>query len=180
MKFFDLKSFYIVTDIIEHNQNKNMLLSLINKMQKESIKGDHSIISKTDWTLPAETKREYLDYFFKMIEPYVIKMSKKLKCNNWSIDNGWYQIYNENDVHGWHTHQRVNYSNVYYLHLPNDVVKTQLYDIKEEKIMDEIEVKEGQMFTFPAHIIHRSPPNNSKEMKAVIVFNSNFDNVSSL
>ena len=75
MKFFELKSYYIVTDIKEHKQIKQKLLDLINLMPNSSFKS----ISKTDWNLPKEHKREYLNYFYGMLSPYLNEMCKKLK-----------------------------------------------------------------------------------------------------
>jgi len=170
MKFYELKSFYIVTDIKEHKQNKEKILSLIDKLPKSTLDN----ISKTDWNLPRETKREYLDFFYEMIRPYMDEMIKKLKCVNWDILNGWYQSYGKKDNHHWHLHEKTNYTNVYYLNLPENGIKTQLYNIMEDKIMDEIQVDEGQLLTFPAHIIHRSPVNTSDKIKTIISFNSNF------
>ena len=37
----------------------------------------------------------------------------------------------------------------------------------------DIKLREGQLLTFPAHIMHRSPVNKSKERKTVISFNTN-------
>lgn len=172
MKLYDLKSFYIITDIKEHNQNKKNLLCLIDDMKESSLDN----ISKTDWNLPREIKRQYRDVFYEMIEPYMKEMAALLKFKSCKINNIWYQSYSKYDHHDWHVHSDVNYTNVYYLNLPNKNIKTQLYDIKENKIMNEIELEEGQLFTFPANILHRSPINISNEKKTIISFNSNFDN----
>ena len=85
MKFFNLKSFYILTDIKDHKENKNKLLSLINKMQLSSINNNKDVISKTDWNLPKEIKREYINFFYKMVTPYMDNMAVKLKCKSWNI-----------------------------------------------------------------------------------------------
>lgn len=170
MKFYELKSFYIITDINEHHQNKEKLISLIDKLPKSTFDN----ISETDWNLPKETKREYLDFFYKMIKPYMYEMTKKLKCNRWYINNGWFQSYKKQDTHQWHLHENVNYTNVYYLNLPEKNIKTQLYNVMENKIINEMQVSEGQLLTFPAHIIHRSPINTSDKVKTIISFNSNF------
>lgn len=170
MKFYELKSFYIVTDIKEHKQNKEKILSLIDKLPKSTLDN----ISETDWSLPRETKREYLYFFYDMMKPYMIEMAAKLNCNGWHIDNGWYQSYKKQDTHFWHLHEKVNYTNVYYLNLPDSNIKTQLYNVMEDKIMNEIEVAEGQLLTFPANIIHRSPINTTDKVKTIISFNSNF------
>ena len=55
MRLYDLKSFYIVTDIKEHKEKKDKLLSLIDNMKELSLDN----ISNTDWNLPKDTKREY-------------------------------------------------------------------------------------------------------------------------
>ena len=180
MKILPLKLFYIITDIKEHQQHKNTLLSLIDKMEQSKINDGNDFISKTDWNLPKETKRIYLEYFYSMIKPYMNTMANKLKCKSWDIHNAWYQTYKKGDTHNWHIHPEVNYTNVYYVDLPEDKLKTQLYDTIEGKIIDEIQVKEGQLFTFPANIIHRSPVNTSDKSKTIISFNSNFRNLTEL
>jgi len=176
MKFYNLKSFYIISDIKEHLDNKILLLSLINTTKSSFIKEHGDFVTKTDWEFQNE-KREYLDKFYNMIKPYMNQMAHKLKCNEWNISSGWFQLYSKQSKHGWHLHTNTNYTNIYYLNLPNDKLKTQLYDIRDEKIIDEIEVNEGQLLTFPANIIHRSPENYSDELKVIISFNSNFDEV---
>lgn len=180
MKILPLKLFYIITDIKEHQQNKDTLLSLINKMEYSKINNGKDVISKTDWNLSQNTKREYVSFFLSMITPYMNIMANKLKCKSWDIHNAWYQIYKKGDTHSWHIHQQVNYTNIYYVDLPEEKIQTQLYDIIENKIIDEIQIKEGQLFTFPAHIIHRSPINTSDKNKTIISFNSNFKNLTEL
>ena len=101
-------------------------------------------------------------------------MASKLRCETWDIYNTWYQVYNRpGDKHGWHTHMYANYTNVYYLSLPNRSIKTQLYDVMSNRIIKDVKVREGQVLTFPASIIHRSPENDNNQ-KVVISFNSNF------
>jgi hypothetical protein len=176
MKFYDLKSYYIVTEINEHINNKMDILSLINSTKSNSITKDDDFVTKTDWEFQNE-KKDYLEKFYTMIRPYMDKMTYELKCTEWNISNAWFQIYNKKSKHNWHLHNNTNYTNIYYLHLPISNLKTQLYDIRNEKVIDNIEVKEGQLLTFPAHIIHRSPENYSDEPKVIISFNSNFDKV---
>ena len=173
MKFYNLNSYYIVTDIKEHENNKQKFLNLIEKIPESSLEG----ISKTDWNLPRDFKREYLDYFYEVFRPYMNEMATKLKCKNWNIGNGWFQIYDKNDKHTWHIHQQCNYTNVYFLHLPNNSIKTHIYDLMTDTMVDDLEVKEGQVLTLPSNYIHRSPTNNTNDKKVIISFNSNFDEV---
>ena len=174
MKFFGLKSFYIVTDFKKHEQLKDILLKYIDKMPQDSINDGIELTSKTDWNIPSTHKREYLDIFYEMWQPYMGEMASKLRCESWEISNTWYQFYNKpGDKHGCHTHMNTNYTNVYYLSLPNRSIKTQLYDIMSNRVITDVKVKEGQVITFPASIIHRSPENDNNK-KVVISFNSNF------
>lgn len=176
MKFYNLNSFYIITEIKEHINYKMSILSLINSTKSNSITKGDDFVTKTDWEFQNE-KRDYLEKFYTMIRPYMDKMTYELKCTEWNISNAWFQIYSKKSKHNWHLHNNTNYTNIYYLNLPNDKLKTQLYDIRDEKIIDDIEIEEGQLLTFPAHIVHRSPENNTEETKVIISFNSNFDGV---
>ena len=174
MKFYNLNSFYIVSDLKEHQENKYKLLTHLNHMPHSGINDDNDSIIKTDWNLDRNIPRDYYDVFYDMISPVLDEMALKIKHKKWNIDNYWYQIYSKNNTHSWHGHNKTNWTNVYYLHLENKTAATQLYDIREEKILDDIEVKEGQLLTFPAHVLHRSPP-NEKGLKVVIAFNCNFE-----
>ena len=176
MKFFEWKSFYIVTDIKEHKQNKSKLLRYIDEMPESMMDppGVEERISKTDWNISSSYERNYTDTFYRMMNPYLSEMAFKLKCKSWKILNCWYQVYEKDDTHGWHTHGKSNYTNVYYLSLPNKSIKTQLYDVVNHKIVENIEVKEGQLLTFPASVIHRSPINKVHQEKVIISFNTDF------
>ena len=187
MEFFELKSFYIITDIKEHEYYKPQLLDCIGRMPDANIDDGIEVVSKTDWNLSVQYRKEYLEIFTRMIDPYLKEMGTKLKCKKGNVSNAWYQVYEEGDKHDWHTHPKANYTNVYYLSLPNQLIKTQLYDVVGECIVEDIEVKEGQILTFPASVLHRSPVNkiyqpkkfwsfkNTVEKKVVISFNSDFE-----
>ena len=71
IKVKKIQSYYLVTKIKEHNQIKSDLLSLIDKIPQNSFED----ITHTDWNLPRDLKREYLDYFYKIITPYINEMS---------------------------------------------------------------------------------------------------------
>ena len=175
MKFYDLNSFYIVSDIKEHQKNKFNLLTQLNRMPQSDINDVNDKIIKTDWNLNENISRDYYGIFYDMISPVLDEMAFKTKHSKWNIDNYWYQIYTKNNTHSWHGHNKTNWTNVYYLHLENKEAATQLYDIKEDKIIDDIKVKEGQLLTFPAHVLHRSPPSEEEGLKVVIAFNCNFE-----
>jgi hypothetical protein len=169
----EIKSFYLINEIKEHKKNKKKLLKLIEKIPLSNLDENlHARVNHSDWFLHQDYKREYLEFFYKLITPYMNEMSRALKCQDWVITNGWFQQYLTSDFHNWHVHTGVNYTNVYYLELLNSNEKTQIYNILDNTIID-IDVKEGDLVTFPSHLIHRSKPLKDKR-KTIISFNSDF------
>jgi hypothetical protein len=167
-----LESFYILNKIKEHKENKNNLLKLIEKIPLNR----YDNITHTDWNLPKEYKRDYLDFFYNVISPYMYEIMKKLHCSEWKIENGWFQQYKKDNDHDWHNHNRANFSNIYYLEMPNNDMKTEFYDILTKKIIT-FDLEEGDLLTFPAHILHRSKKIENLQRKTIISFNSDFSNV---
>jgi len=167
MKFYKINSFYIISKMKNHKKIKSKLLKLIDKMPTSSL----DKISNTDWSLAKEYKREYLHYFYKKITPCMNEIAKEFKSQRWEIHNGWFQQYRKQDSHPWHNHNNANFTNVYYLELPNKKMTTAL---KCNGSIVNVEAQEGDLVTFPAHIFHRSQPNISDKQKTVIAFNSDF------
>ena len=170
IKIKKIESFYLVTKIKEHKKIKNKLLSLIDKIPTNSYEN----ISNTDWKLPKDYKREYLDLFYKIISPYMNKMQDLLQEKSWEIQNGWFQQYYKNDFHQWHRHARANFSNVFYLELPHKSMTTSIRPVLNSKKTYKIRAQEGDLITFPASMAHTSEKTNSKLRKTVIAFNSDF------
>lgn len=170
----EFKSFYFISKIKEHKDNKDKILKLIEKIPRTDLDEKSAAhVTHSDWFIERDYPREYLDFFYKMVTPYMNEMMKVLKCRSWRINNGWFQQYSKNDFHSWHIHSGVNYSSVYYLELPSKEEKTQIYNVLDDKIID-ISVTEGDLITFPAYLIHRSKP-LVDDRKTVIAFNSDFD-----
>jgi len=154
----------------KHKSLKNKILKLIDAMPNvvyETHKG--TTATKSDWNLPSDFKRDYLDLFYKEINSLMLQTAKKFKCMNWRIHNAWFMQYKENDKHAWHTHPRTNLSGVYYLELPKKELITEFKDKK-------VKTEEGDILIFPSYMLHRSPANKTKERKTVISFNCDFYN----
>ena len=154
----------------KHKSLKNKILKLIDAMPNvvyETHKG--TTATKSDWNLPSDFKRDYLDLFYKEINSLMLQTAKKFKCQNWTIHNAWFMQYKENDKHAWHTHPRTNLSGVYYLELPKKELITEFKDKK-------VKTEEGDILIFPSYMLHRSPANKTKERKTVISFNCDFYN----
>ncbi len=152
----------------QHKQWRGLILELINKMPNGSINNGVDAINKTDWYLPKETKRNYLNFFYDLIHEQMTKICADFKCKQWEIHNGWFQQYEKNNTHKWHTHSHSNMSAVYYLELPKQELQTEFIDGSKPK------VKEGDILFFPAYKLHRSPVNKTKERKTIISFNCCF------
>ena len=71
-------------------------------------------------------------------------------------------------------HPDSNYTNVFYLDLPDEEISTELYDPISNQIIKP-KVKEGDLLTFPANMLHRSPKNLTDKTKTIISFNTSFE-----
>jgi predicted 2-oxoglutarate/Fe(II)-dependent dioxygenase YbiX len=155
----------IIRPFKKHEELKQTFLELIDSLPPSK---QEKTISNTDWYLPKEHKREYVNLFHNNIEEHMNFVCKQLKCQTWEIQNIWFQQYKEGDEHDWHNHPHTQFSNVYFLELPSTNMKT------EFATHPDINVSEGDVITFPAHLVHRSKPNQSNKRKTIISFNSSF------
>ena len=110
----------IVKPFKKHKDIKNTLLKLIDKLPKNKGKA----ISNTDWILPKDYNREYLNLFYENINEHMVELRDQFNCDRWEIINGWFQQYEKGDTHGWHNHAGCQFSNVYYLELPSKSLAT--------------------------------------------------------
>jgi len=167
MDIKNLKTEFIISKVPSHKKHKTILLDLIDKMPNNS----YNNISKTDWNLPKDFERKYLDYFYSAIAINIMnKLKKYFKVQTWKINNGWFNQYNTNSFHEYHTHPQTNFTNVYFIELPDPHFKTAI-KIRDKEY--EYNIKEGQIITFPGHIVHSSKSNGDKR-KTVISFNCDF------
>ena len=159
-----------VQKIKEHKKIKNQLLKLIEKSKSENFdrfdKGVWEKITKTDFNF-STSPQEYKDLVISTIVPYTY--NKRFCIQN--VPDMWYQQYKKNDNHGWHIHSGCHFSHIYLLELPKKKYLTQFYIDK----LVEVEAEEGDLISFPAYIIHRSPIIKDNTRKPVIVFNTSFD-----
>lgn len=167
MQVNKIKCELFIQDVPNHQTHKKILLDLIKQLPNNPYEN----ISKTDWNLPKKLKRKYLDYFYPNISKSLMdNLQVYYKSKSWRITNAWFQQYKKNSYHEYHNHTQTNFTNVYFLELPDTNFKTIL---KIENKEYEYKVKEGQLITFPAHLLHTSKPNGDKR-KTIISFNSDF------
>ncbi len=153
--------------ITEHKKIKPVLLDLIKKMPDVT----DVTVTKSDWTIPKETPRDYMTVFHNLMRPYMNKIAKRFKCSSWMIHNTWYHQYKSGSDFGWHIHPACHFTNVYFLDLPSQKEVTEIYD-ENYKLM-KVKAKEGDLITFPGFYLHRAP--KVKTYKTAIVFNSSVE-----
>ena len=147
--------------------NKNQInksLKLIKKCKSEKFDS----ISKTDWKIDKNEKREYFDYLWKeCLEPFKESFSNLWGGRKLILHNYWFQIYSKNDEHDWHTHTHSNFTNILYLQ-NTDETQTELYGMNFTNNAPTI----GSILTFPAFYLHKSSCHNNKKPKIIVSFNT--------
>ena len=172
---YKLNTYGFVNKVEKHNSFKKYMMNYIKKQPTYRLIERLDDISNTDWKDSYNPNRPYVKKFAKLISPYLSKIGRVLKTKKFTIGNMWYQQYGKGSKHQWHHHVSSNWSAVYYLQLPNNL-GTELYDITESRTFD-IKLNEGDLFLFPANMLHRSPPNMTNKIKTIISFNIDFNEV---
>tara|TARA_R100001510_G_C7645202_1_gene202591 strand:+ start:808 stop:1308 length:501 start_codon:yes stop_codon:yes gene_type:complete len=148
---------------------KLKLITLINQVPKNSLKTNEQKISHTDYNLKKQDPFHYKQFFFdNVLKEYLKYFGNKFNRFKIEVDSLWFQIYKKGDFHDWHSHAKTNFANVFYLQLPHKNLKTNFKDCKD------ISIEEGDILTFPAYMLHRSPMNTNDKEKIIISWNSNF------
>ena len=165
MKKSTLNPNIFVNKIVDHNKHKTVLLDYFSKQPTKFNK-----ISNSYWLKSEDMDREWVQYFTKNI---LYQISNNLNDYMYSlkltVQNLWYQQYNLGDYHNWHNHPKCHYTNVYYVELPNEGMNTEILNVEN------IDIKEGDILSFPAFMFHRSKTIKSNQRKTIISFNTSFD-----
>lgn len=126
-------------------------------------------ISNSDWYLPTNIERQYFSHIADVIFDLKENIIKKFNYSESTTTlQFWFQQYEKGDHHGWHVHFGCMFSNIYYVDLPEGTSKTS-FKVLDKEI--EVDVKEGQILTFPSCFVHTSKPNKSDKVKTVIAVN---------
>ena len=163
----------LVNTVKNHEEHKKTLLKLIGDFERLHDTKDYTNCS-TDFNISQDIDRDYLDYFrVRILDDVIESISKQLglaPCE-WDALMVWFQQYNQSNVHSWHNHAYTQFTNCYFLELPDATHKTEILDINGNIL--EYDAKEGDIITFPAWMKHRSKPHEG-EQKTVIAFNLDF------
>ena len=163
----------LVNTVKNHEEHKKTLLKLIGDFERLHDTKDYTNCS-TDFNISQDIERDYLDYFhIHILDDVIESISKQLglaPCE-WDVLMAWFQQYNQSNVHSWHNHAYTQFTNCYFLELPDASHKTEILDINGNIL--EYDAKEGDIITLPAWMKHRSKPHEG-EQKTVIAFNLDF------
>lgn len=161
----------VITKIKEHKDIKKMIMKEINNTKQAS----YEMVTSTDWQTPSNIERTYFTKYIKdIINKYYTSIAEQLGLKDFNltkliIHNWWFQKYNKNSTHDWHTHGASHFTNVYFVELPNKESATQIKGLKN------LNVEEGDLITFPAYWVHRSPINKTNKRKTIISFNTSYE-----
>ena len=157
---------YFLNNINNHSNIKEYYLEKIKSLPKN----EYGNIFNTDWTIKTDIN---YSFFLDQIKEHLDHMKEVLRAKECIVDNIWFQQYVKNNFHGWHTHGQTNYTNVYFLELEDQEYKTEVYNVLSDKTIN-INSSEGQLLSFPAFMLHRSPVIKKDIRKTIIAFNISF------
>jgi len=176
------KPLYYIRDVKDHLVRKDDILwrTSQSNYKYDSLDNKDHFISNTDYTLE---RVDWFEYAFTEKDQlaYGKFIHDKFGKDMWGVTLAWFQQYylTSGSQHGWHNHINPNnpppnnLTNIYYVELKDKSLRTVL---KHPKTGKEIipRVKEGQILTFDAKILHKSPPNTTPNRKTVVSFNIRF------
>lgn len=174
MPKYRLESFYYIQKFQQHDLVKDKLLDLLDYTDFEPCidHGCGTNITKTDWADAENFQRPWVQFLNSYLLDEVLEIYKKCGYDGFTLHEIWFQQYLKNSAHGWHTHSS-NFTAVYYTELFEDSPKTQLINPFDQKTVIEVEINEGDILIFPSFVLHRAPPNLSKNRKTIVSFNTN-------
>jgi hypothetical protein len=127
MKIIKLNSICLINKFDKHSVYKKDLLNFF-KLENNSIdkKDDYftDTIHKLDWHDSYNFNRSWVKLIIKDLENYFENCLSVFNYEKVSIDNIWFQQYNQNGTHGWHTHGG-NYTGVYYVEFDKECANTE-------------------------------------------------------
>jgi len=175
-----LDSFYLTFEFSKHLEMKEIMLGLISKQSPESliVKDDYhgDNITKLDWSAATNFNRPWVSYFKPNLDALLNDVAVACGYIECHVDELWFQQYQLDDTHGWHTHGS-NFTGVYYLDLPDTAPKTQLINPFNQEQIIMPDIKEGDILVFPSYVIHRAPKIKENINKTIVSFNCNFNKI---
>jgi hypothetical protein len=163
----------VVSTLPQHSTVKKQLLELIDKLPESRTDDCYANISKTDWNIDETAEEEYLKIIKPILISHIAEEFEKFNSRGIAFGKFWFQQYGHLDTHSWHIHENCHWTNVYFLELPDQKLKTQIQNFNRTGLID-YSAKEGDIVSFPSFLHHKSPINNTTFRKTIISFNTNY------
>lgn len=174
----ELPCFYVLDELQEHNDIKDILLKEFDSMEKESLVAKNAYyddnITKLSWKTAEDFEEPWKKILMESLGSKLQSITESLGYQHYDLYQLWFQQYFENDIHGWHIHGH-NMTGVYYLELPENAPKTEIVAPFNQTEIIVPEIKEGSILLFPSFTIHRAPKIKSDLRKTIVSFNMSFD-----
>jgi hypothetical protein len=178
MNTFKLETPCIIKQLKDHTKIKDTLISLIKNTKADYLESKNKyygdLIHRLDWNSSKDYSREWVKFVQPFLQKHFNNCAIKLGYQTAITTNIWFQQYNKNGEHGWHTHSE-NYTGVYYVKFSNKAAKTELIDPFSQNKKIAINAKEGDIVIFPSYVIHRATKQKDNSEKIIISFNFNFN-----
>lgn len=175
---FRLDAPYAIGAFKYHAELKDQILDAISKQpdaERLQEVGDAVDISLCDWK---HSRFDYNKPWLQILRPklfeHLDEQTSTLGYKQFKIKEIWFQQYEQNSLHGWHVHGS-NWTNVYFLELPEGCPKTQFINPFNQTDIAEFDIKEGDILTFPSFVIHRAPVNTNTQRKTIISWNMDLE-----
>ena len=180
MEEYHINSLILKTKFKYHDRYKKKILKLLGESDDQAFaKKDNYYqdkLLKTDWPDADNWERPWVKYATKGIYEQLKLFAQHLGYQDLHLHKLWYQQYQQNDMHNWHTHHG-NYTGTYYLEQDETSPYTEFLYPNNLKQPFTIAVEEGDMLFFPCYFIHRSALSKSKNIKSIISWNTDFNKI---
>lgn len=155
-----------------HSEIKEELLKKIDVAKNNSPYDPSSEvnISRADWFDASNMNRDWVSFLSKNLLNEIAKNYSEIGFDSLRVNEIWFQQYYNGSEHGWHSHS-ANFTNVYYLEFHESSPKTLLLNPLNRKEIIEVDVKEGDLLSFPSYVLHKAPKNESNKRKTIISYN---------
>ena len=160
-----------IEDYCDKSIIKELLLKDISEVNLPRVNEPFEKITNTDWSLSECHERLYWSKIQLHLCEHLQKIGRFCGYKNFKITNFWFQQYLNGDYHSWHVHSCCMFSSVYYVECTKETPMTS-FKFGEQEF--EIQIKEGDILTFPSFLRHQSKINETNKRKTVISFNTNF------
>ena len=133
----------IITHVIaDHKKHKKILLNKIEEFRdiydcrlpsNYVIGGEDKQLLDTVYSdVHLEDTKPHIDYFFEHVaQESIHEVADVLKFNhfgdyNWQIHYAWFQQYLDDGGHEWHIHPDCQFTNIYFVELPDKTQRTEI------------------------------------------------------